>query len=71
MSTILAGGPAELAGLAKAGDVITRLDGKTVDSVDQLIVIPRTFHVGDTITVSYLRGGAARAAQLALQDKKG
>jgi putative serine protease PepD len=70
LSTILPGGPAELAGL-KPGDVITKLDGKAVDSVDQLIVILRTFHVGDTITVSYLRGGAARAALLTLQDKKG
>ncbi|MCW2600494.1 MAG: putative serine protease PepD [Frankiales bacterium] len=69
LSSVLAGGPAEKAGL-KPGDIITRLDGMAVDSVDQLIVILRTFHVGDTITVAYLRSGSARTARLVLQDKK-
>ncbi len=70
LSTVLPGGSAQKAGL-KANDVITKLDGKAVDSVDQLIVILRTFKVGDTITVTYLRGGAGRTARLVLQDKKG
>ncbi len=70
LSSVLAGGSAEKAGL-RIGDVITRLDGRPVDSVDQLIVILRTFHVGDTITVSYLRAGATQTARLVLQDKKG
>ncbi|MGB8650317.1 MAG: trypsin-like peptidase domain-containing protein [Mycobacteriales bacterium] len=63
------GGAADKAGL-RAGDVITRLDGKPVLSVDQLIVTLRTFRVGDTITVTYLRAGTTRTARLVLQDKK-
>ena len=69
LSSILAGGPAQKAGL-KIGDVITRLEGKSIDSVDELIVTLRRFHVGDRITVSYLRGSRTRTAELVLQDKK-
>ena len=69
LSTVLKGGSAAQAGLA-VGDVITRLNGKGVDSVDSLIVLLRTFRVGDTITVTYLRGGQTRTARLVLQDKK-
>jgi putative serine protease PepD len=66
---VSANGPAQKAGL-KTGDVITRLGGKPVDSVDELIVLLRSFKVGDTITVSYLRGGSAKTARLVLADKK-
>lgn len=69
LSSILDGGPAEKAGL-KVGDVITRLEGKAIDSVDQLIVVLRGFRVGDRITVTYLRGSRTKSAELVLQDKK-
>jgi putative serine protease PepD len=69
LSVVSANGPAQKAGL-KTGDVITRLGGKPVDSVDELIVLLRSFKVGDTITVSYLRGGSAKTARLVLADKK-
>ncbi|MCU1593655.1 MAG: peptidase and chymotrypsin/Hap [Frankiales bacterium] len=69
LSTVLAGGSAQKAGL-RTGDVILKLDGRAVGSVDQLVVILRSFQVGDTITVTYLRGGARSTARLTLQDKK-
>ncbi len=69
LSSVLPGGSAQKAGL-QSGDVITKLNDKAVESVDQLIVALRTFQVGDMITVSYLRGGAPRTAMLVLQDKK-
>jgi putative serine protease PepD len=69
LSVVSKNGPAQKAGL-KTGDVITKLNGKLVDSVDQLIVLLRSFKVGDTITVSYLRSGAAKTARLVLADKK-
>jgi putative serine protease PepD len=68
LSVVSKNGPAQKAGL-RSGDVITRLNGKLVDSVDQLIVLLRSFKVGDAITVSYLRGGSARTARLVLADK--
>ena len=69
LSNILPGGSAQKAGL-RSGDVITKLNGTSVGSVDQLIVTLRTFQVGETITVSYLRGGSAMTTNLVLQDKK-
>ena len=69
LSNILPGGSAQKAGL-QSGDVITKLNGTSVESVDQLIVTLRTFQVGERITVSYLRGGSAMTANLVLQDKK-
>jgi putative serine protease PepD len=69
LNEVSAGGAAQRAGL-RAGDIIVELDGKTVDSVDQLIVRLRAFRVGDTISVRFLRAGTARTVQLTLQDKK-
>ena len=67
LGEVMAGGAAAKAGL-KSGDVITRLDGKPVQSVDQLIVLLRSFQVGDSISVTYLRAGRTRTARLVLQD---
>jgi putative serine protease PepD len=69
LSEVQPGGAAAKAGL-KAGDVITKVGGKPVTSVETLVVQLRTFRVGDTITVTYLRGGSTRSARLLLQDKK-
>jgi putative serine protease PepD len=69
LNEVLAGGAAQRAGL-RVGDIITELDGKPVDSVDQLVVQLRAYRVGDTISVRFLRGGTARTAHLTLQDKK-
>ena len=69
LSEVLPGGAAAKAGL-RAGDVITNLDGKAVTSVDTLIISLRAYQVGDSITVTYLRGGSTRTARLVLQDKK-
>lgn len=69
LSQVQAGGPAQQAGL-RSGDIVTSLQGKPVTSVDSLIVVLRNFQVGDTISVTYLREGSTRTAQLILQDKK-
>ena len=69
LAQVLAGGPAQQAGL-RAGDVIVALDGRKVDSVDGLIVVLREAKVGDRVVATYLRDGARRTATLVLQDKK-
>jgi putative serine protease PepD len=65
---VIAGGAAAKAGL-KVGDVITRIDREVVRSVEQLIVAIRSSRVGDTVVVTYVRGGSTRTARLVLQDK--
>ena len=69
LAQVLPGGAAAQAGL-QVKDIITKLDGQPVQSVDQLIVTLRSFKVGDSITVTYVRGSDNRTAKLVLQDKK-
>jgi putative serine protease PepD len=63
------GGAAQKGGL-KVGDVVTQIAGKRVLSVDQLVVDLREHKVGDSITVSFLRGGKDQQLQVVLQDKQ-
>ena len=51
------GGPADQAGL-EPGDVIVAVDGKPVADSDELIVAIRTKAPGDTVEITYRRGGA-------------
>ncbi|MCW2673891.1 MAG: peptidase and chymotrypsin/Hap [Frankiales bacterium] len=63
------GGAADKAGL-RPGDIVTKLAGQPVHSVDQLVVDLREHKVGDSVAVTYLRAGSTRTAKVVLQDKK-
>jgi putative serine protease PepD len=65
--SVVAGGPAEKAGLRK-GDVIVDIDGTPIDGVDQLIVAIREHGIGDKVTVTFLRGGQRRSVRVTLAD---
>ena len=60
---VTAGGPAATAGL-QSGDIITRLDARTVTEANGLIVAVRSHDPGSTVTVTYLRAGASRATSI-------
>jgi serine protease DegQ len=62
------GGPAAKAGL-KPGDVITAINGKPVDTVESFLAILRPLSPGDTVTVTYLRGGGKHDAKVQLADR--
>ena len=68
VSTLQAGGAAKRAGV-RVGDVITRVGGRTVTTVDQLVVALRTYHVGDRVTLTLVRDGATLLLKVVLQDK--
>ncbi len=53
---VLEGGPAEAAGLQK-GDVLTKLDGRTIRSYDELKENLRYYSAGETIEITVLRQG--------------
>lgn len=59
------GGPAAIAGL-KAGDVITKLDGKTISGPDELIVAVRAMNIGDRVSVTYVRNGTTHQVDVIL-----
>ncbi|HEV7208527.1 MAG TPA: trypsin-like peptidase domain-containing protein [Mycobacteriales bacterium] len=65
VSKVNAGTPAATAGLT-VGDVIVAVDGKPVTSADDLIVLTRQHKVGETVTLTVVRAGTARAVQVML-----
>jgi putative serine protease PepD len=62
---VVAGGPAANAGL-KHGDVITEIDGQTATTNVQLQELTLTKQPGDTVTIGYVRNGAAGKATVTL-----
>ncbi|MCK4363085.1 MAG: PDZ domain-containing protein, partial [Dehalococcoidia bacterium] len=52
---VVTGTPADKAGL-RANDVITRIDGETVTTADDVVLAIRAHDIGDKIELTYLRG---------------
>ncbi len=66
LSSVQAGGPAAAAGL-KAGDVVTKLDGRPLEEATDLIALVRKYAPGSVVTVEYRRGSArAQTASVTL-----
>ncbi|MFH7593941.1 trypsin-like peptidase domain-containing protein [Streptomyces racemochromogenes] len=63
-------GPAGKAGL-KPGDVITEFGGKQVDSGPTLISLIWTYKPGDTVKLTYLRGGKPTTVDITLGSRVG
>ncbi|WP_149179526.1 trypsin-like peptidase domain-containing protein [Streptomyces sp. TRM49041] len=63
-------GPAAKAGL-RPGDVITRFGNRIIDSGPTLISEIWTHRPGDTVTLTYKRGGQEKQVQITLGERKG
>lgn len=64
-TSVKVGGPAAKAGL-KAGDIITAIDGRLINTAEELIVTVRSHSVGDQVKVRYLRGKVSGEVTLIL-----
>ncbi|MER5184402.1 trypsin-like peptidase domain-containing protein [Streptomyces sp. NPDC002896] len=64
------GGPADKAGL-KPGDVITKLDDSVIDSGPTLIGEIWTHQPGDTVKITFTRGGKEHTVDVVLGERKG
>ncbi len=64
------GGPAADAGLRK-DDVITKIDGKRVHTIEELIVTIRTHRPREAVVLDYLRGETHGQARVVLGSKEG
>ena len=67
LRTVTPGGPADKAGL-KTGDVVTSVDGKAVDSADDLIAHVRSAAPGSTVAVTYVRDGNTATVNVTLGE---
>jgi putative serine protease PepD len=68
IAAVNSGTPAAKAGL-KAGDVVTAVEGTTIASADELTRTIDSHKPGDTITVTYRRGGSEHSVQLKLATR--
>jgi S1-C subfamily serine protease len=70
--TVVPGGPADKAGLQASGqpdssdDVITAIDGRNLNSIDQLTQYLNTKHVGDRVTLTVVRNGQTITVRVTL-----
>ena len=65
VAAVTAGGAAEKGGLA-AGDVITKVGNRSVDSADALIAAIRSHRPGDSVVLTYTRNGSAKTTKVTL-----
>jgi putative serine protease PepD len=65
VAAVTQGGAAAGAGLA-AGDVITKVGDRTVDSSDALIAAIRSHRPGDKVVLTYLQGGKTATTRVTL-----
>ena len=67
--SLVAGGPAQKAGL-QVNDIITKVDGQTIDGVDGLVAATRLHKVGDVVTITYQRNGKSATVRVTLQESR-
>ncbi len=70
VTALEAKGPAAKAGL-RVGDLITEIDGKSVEEMEELIVTIRTRRPGQSIRLDYSRGSAGDQVRVTLGSKVG
>ena len=61
-------GPAAQAGL-RPGDVLSSVGGEKVATVEQLFGVLRGYEPGQSVKISYVRGGEERTAQVRISDR--
>jgi putative serine protease PepD len=70
LTSVDAGGPARKAGL-RVGDVVTKIDGRRVTAMEELIVSIRTRRPGQVVVLDYTRGSTRATARVTLGGKEG
>ena len=63
IESVVEGGPAETAGL-RAGDVITMIGTTTISDRSDISSLSKDYRAGDTVTVTYVRGGEVHTTTL-------
>jgi S1-C subfamily serine protease len=83
VATVVKGGPADKAGIeggntsatieganvTLGGDIITKIDGKTINSMDEVVAIVNAAKPGDSLDVTILRDGSTKTVTVTLGDR--
>jgi putative serine protease PepD len=67
LASVEPGSGADAAGLAE-GDVITKIDDRLVTDGTSLVAAARSYRPGDTVTLTYVRDGETRTADVTLSS---
>ena len=70
IQSVTPGSAADKAGL-RPGDVVTKVDGETIDSVESLVATIRGYRPGDTVTLTIQRGGDTQTLKATLESDAG
>src|SRR5215470_3248545 len=68
ISRVVPGGPAEAAGL-RSGDLVVKVDGREVNSVDELTDLVSDARVGETFNIDYMRGSRWQSTTVTLGER--
>ena len=63
-----AGSTAEKGRPLQKGDVVTKVDDQLITDADSLVATIRSYRPGDQVTVTFLRGGETKTAELTLDS---
>ena len=69
VSSVTANSSASKAGLQQ-GDVITAVDGKAINSADDLVAAVQSASVGQKMTIDFTRNGAKKTVSVTLAEAK-
>lgn len=64
---VISGSPAEKVGL-KNGDIIVAVNGQKIDSKNNLSSMISRYSVGDTVKITYVRGGQEKTVEVKLEE---
>ena len=64
-SAVETGGPADKAGISEK-DIITKINGASVGEAGGVSTLIGAYAPGETVTVTYLRGGSERTTKVTL-----
>ncbi len=65
VASVTSGGPADNAGIQQ-GDIITKVDDEEITSSDGVVLAVRSHNVGDTVTITLMRGSKEMQVEVTL-----
>jgi S1-C subfamily serine protease len=68
VAKVVSGSPADKAGL-QVGDIVTKIDDKSIATADDLTAIVNTYKPGDKATLSVTRNGSTKTIDVTFGER--